>query len=245
MPAHSAIAASSVKSSRPACAAFSMRGEDRPERKALRRLRRVQAGARDGFVDACRRRRRASACRRPACAGRAPCARIDRRDRPVDQVGVDEGPHGVVDQHDVRRARRAARAAPAASIPAASRRHAPMPTRSRWRRSRRRNSASSSGWMATTIVSISGMRQERVERVRNDRLARRSCGIALARPPTPARSPRPAATMMTATFGDVAGGFSSACRRRIVAPPCRKPADSRKRHIFAALVALRRHYETV
>ena len=52
-----------------------MRGEDRPERKALRRLRGIEAVARHRLSTRCRRRRRASAYRRPARPAGPPGAR--------------------------------------------------------------------------------------------------------------------------------------------------------------------------
>ena len=174
----------------------SMRGQDRREAEALRRLRGIEPVARDRCRRPARRRSTASACRRPA--GRhAASALVERADHPVDQRRVDEGPRRVMDQH--------ARRARSARAPRAQR--APSPGGSR-----RRSPAASAGCSRDAAAiercvvvgdddddrSDAGMRQERVERPREDGTAAdgRYCFGTSA---WPARSPRPAATIRAAT----------------------------------------------
>ena len=81
-----------------------MCGQDRPVGKALRRLRRVQAGARDGFGNrAVARLALQRLCQRHG--RKRTLSSAYRRDGAVDQIVVDEGPDGIMDQHDLGRCR--------------------------------------------------------------------------------------------------------------------------------------------
>ena len=97
-PLHSASAASSVKSNLPSRCGLQMRLINRPERKALWRLGREKPVARDRcgnqsvFARAFQR-----VGNRDRRQRRLPFA--DRGDYAVDQGGIDEGPHRIVDQY--------------------------------------------------------------------------------------------------------------------------------------------------
>ena len=138
MPAHSASAASSVKSSRPAAAALAMRVEQRREGEGLRRLHGCAGRARSTVpatrpvgIDALDRvgdRRAPGSPRR---------SRRRRRSRAT-RVPTSERPRRVVDQHDVGRASRSAPPGRPAPKPAASRRRTPAASaRGPWRPPRR------------------------------------------------------------------------------------------------------------
>ena len=79
-----------------------MRIEDRREGEALRRLRGMKPGARNGLGD--RAVVRAAFQRLGDRHGRQGAgALVYGRDGAVDQVCIDERPHGIMDQHDGRR----------------------------------------------------------------------------------------------------------------------------------------------
>ena len=177
MPAHSASAASSVKSSRPAASGAPVRGEQRRESERLRGLHRAQPVAVEG-VD---HQPAASTClkvsvgARPGIAAPPAPAAIARAIR----AARGERAGGVVHQDDAR----------ARSVPAPRARRAPKPAGSR-RRTRARSSlspaaaapnrATSSRWITGCTVSMPGWVANSRKRVARSPARHGSCGIAWA-----------------------------------------------------------------